>query len=78
MFKCNGCGNGINPEGGVIVQGNIYAVGETSDERGGLVGNAFPKPDQDGKILVSDIREYVFCWFCFDAALYKPKRLCRG
>jgi hypothetical protein len=52
---------------GFIIQGNIYV--SNADERGGIVGNHFPEPEEDGKIKVSDIREEVLCRDCLVSIL---------
>lgn len=47
---------------GYIIKGNIYVA--DPNERGGLVGNAFPTPNSGGMINVNQIHEYCFCTAC--------------
>lgn len=61
---CERCGTLIiSQELGVIVLGNIYAA--VVDERLGIVGNAFPTPDEHGMIKTNQIQEAAFCRNCF-------------
>jgi len=52
MAVCDSCSAVISTIGeGVVVEGNIYALGNSSEDGmkgGGLVGNAF---SEDGKVL---------------------------
>ena len=69
-FLCDRCDKPIlNPEGGFIVQGNVYVADASC--RGGLIGSAFPEPAEDGSNLIDikDIQEVVFCKECLLSAL---------
>jgi hypothetical protein len=69
-YLCDRCDKPIlNSEDGFIVQGNIYVADAAC--RGGLIGNAFPNPAEDGSNLidVKDINEIAFCKTCFLSAL---------
>ncbi|MHA2085916.1 MAG: hypothetical protein ACXABD_19405 [Candidatus Thorarchaeota archaeon] len=63
-FLCDGCDKPIEPEKGVIVQGNIYMVEDNPACGGGLVGNNFPESDDCGTIVADDIKESVFHHVC--------------
>jgi hypothetical protein len=68
-FLCDGCDRPIEPEKGVIVQGNIYMVDDNPEHRDGLVGNNFPEPDDRGTIVADDIKESVFHYVCLLKAI---------
>ena len=67
LYKCDKCKGLIRkPEDGVIVHGNIYRA--NPDERGGLIGNNFPKDAfivSDDNPIVDQIGESVYCQGCF-------------
>lgn len=65
---CGKCGTKvINPTDGFIIKGNIYVA--DVEDRGGLVGNAFPEPDNNGCVFVDDIEEYCYCKSCLSEIL---------
>ena len=67
-FLCDACDEVIlNPEDGFIVQGNVYVADPSF--RGGLIGNAFPDPDDKGMIPAEEVRQTVFCKECLVKAL---------
>ena len=57
---CEECGSPIKPRKGFIVQGNIYIISANHEERGGLVGNLFPEPSEDGTIMADEIGEVAY------------------
>lgn len=69
LIICEKCKCLIKPKEGVIIQGNIYAIKENLDERAGIIGNAFPKPDEDGNIRPEDIQECGYHHSCFNSIL---------
>lgn len=76
-YLCDRCDKPImDPESGFVVQGNVYVADPSC--RGGLIGNAFPDPDENGMIPADGIQETVFCNDCLSAVLrlnksYSPK-----
>jgi len=67
-YLCDVCDKPIyDVKDGFVVQGNIYVADPTC--RGGLIGNAFPESSIDGTIVVTDVKETVFCKACFFTAL---------
>jgi hypothetical protein len=67
-FLCDSCNIQIfSAKEGVIIRGNIYTA--NPDGRFGLIGNAFPDPDDDGKIKNEEILETVLCRKCLSKAL---------
>lgn len=69
MFVCDGCNQIIPPKRGKIFKGNVYMCTENVEERGGLIGNAFPNTSEDGTIIVDEIKEYVLCDSCIRETL---------
>lgn len=66
-FLCDLCDKPImSPKNGFIIKGNIYAA---DAKRGGFVGDNFPEPDEDGKILLEVVKENVLCKNCLRTAL---------
>lgn len=68
LYRCSKCKGIItDPKEGVVVHGNIYVADPT--ERGGLVGNNFPKAafkvGKDDEPIVDQIGESVYCKGCF-------------
>lgn len=62
-YLCDRCDKPImNPESGFVVQGNVYVADPSC--RGGLIGNAFPDPDENGMISAEGVQETVFCKLC--------------
>lgn len=59
---CSGCQNPIQPYDGVIVQGNVYVIGEDIEGRGGIIGNNFPNKSD---FSIDDINEVSYCKSCF-------------
>lgn len=79
FYLCDSCDSPIlQPEDGYIIQGNVYVADAAS--RGGLIGNAFPTPDEEGKIVAAEIKEIVFCRKCLLSILNmsKPDHQFRG
>ena len=65
---CERCGDPIlKPELGFIIQGNIYTAGV--NDRQGIVGNAFPNPNEESKIDVRDIQETCYHKWCLQVVL---------
>ena len=60
LIICDKCNKTIEPRTGHIVQGNIYIINEDVDDRGGLIGNAFPEQSEDGTIMAHEIKEYAY------------------
>jgi hypothetical protein len=67
QYLCDGC-DAIIPisaedeVNGYIIHGNIYVADPS--QRAGIIGDNFPEPDEQGKIVASEIREEVFCREC--------------
>jgi len=68
-FVCDSCEHEIAPLQGKIFQGNVYMCEEDTNARGGLIGNSFPTPAEDGTILAKDIKEFVLCDLCITKIL---------
>lgn len=67
-YLCDDCNTLIqDPEDGYVIQGNVYVADPSC--RGGIIGNAFPDPDEDGKVAVDDVTETVLCAKCLMKAL---------
>ena len=67
VFLCSNCDQAIrSPKEGILIRGNVYVA--DPHDRGGLVGNAFPNP-ADGKVKMSEVKEYAFCQLCFEAMM---------
>lgn len=68
VFKCDSCGEVIEPLKGKIFQGNVYMCDDNILNRGGLIGNCFPSlrqgGDLDEKFSLAEVKEYVFCDKC--------------
>jgi len=60
LVICDKCDKPIKPRTGFIVQGNIYIINKDLNERGGLVGNAFPEASEDGTIMAHEIKEVAY------------------
>lgn len=69
LVICDKCNTTIEPRTGFIVQGNIYILDEDLNNRGGLVGNAFPEQSEDGTIMASEIKEVAYHADCLYAIL---------
>jgi hypothetical protein len=52
----------LNENDGFICQGNIYTA--NTKNRRGVVGNAFPTPDGEGKIFADGVAEICYCTTC--------------
>jgi len=67
---CECCYKPINPRDGVIIQGNVYMINDDINDRGGLIGNAFPINEKDLTAsiklidLPSVIKEYAYHHEC--------------
>jgi hypothetical protein len=67
-YLCDNCDVLISsPEEGYIIHGNIYVA--DPNERGGLIGNNFPKEGDDSLIKSTDVKETVLCKSCFIKAI---------
>lgn len=61
---CEVCDNPItNSDCGYIVVGNIGVA--DAENFGGLIGNSFPEPSEDGTIMLADVQSTVYCRSCF-------------
>ena len=64
-LQCEDCRKPIEPGFGIIIQGNIYMVGNDVAERGGIVGPNFPiERDPDAKFSLAEIGESAYHWIC--------------
>ncbi len=62
-YLCDHCSDPImKPSDGFVIEGNIYIADPTM--RGGIIGNNFPKFDENGRIAVNEIRSDVLCKQC--------------
>lgn len=59
---CYKCDQPIEPGDGLIIHGNVYGVGKLADDRGGIIGNAFP--DVSGGFTATDVDEYAYHTKC--------------
>lgn len=67
-YLCDNCDVVISgPEQGYIIHGNIYVA--DPNERGGLIGNNFPKEEDGSLIKSTDVKETVLCKSCFIKAI---------
>lgn len=68
QYLCDRCDHIIqDPSAGFVIQGNIYVADPCT--RGGVVGDNFPEPDEEGKIKLDAIRETVLCQTCLFSIL---------
>lgn len=67
-YLCDRCDGVItNFEKGFVIQGNVYAA--DPDVICGIIGNAFPNPDAEGKIEAAAVRRTVLCTDCLLVSL---------
>lgn len=64
FILCTHCNRKICSGDGVIIQGNVYTISENIEERPGLIGNAFPAPNDKNLIDVNKINEESFHHSC--------------
>lgn len=70
-FLCDNCDKLIEkPSDGFLVQGNIFTADPKN--KGGLIGNNFPEPDEAGKIESNAVKQSVLCKECFCKILGLP------
>lgn len=88
-FVCKLCEGPIEPRTGVIIHGNVYAISDGVEDRGGIVGNNFPKEvfkstkllaitDQFEKFDGSEVDgKFKFSFFDVGETAYHTRCLCQ-
>lgn len=76
-FLCDKCGLEITPNRGLIFKGNVCIVSKNIHERGGLIGDNFPrneKGEYNPLIDITKVNENVFCFSCVKKILFNEEQ----